>query len=449
MHRLYFLFVLLLIFSGHSLSQTALVVRLNGEDGVHFDSTRVLLEDGTGDTTYGRIPVSGEGVFALVIRAAGDYLLQVSSPGFRPLEVALVVSTPVKDTMEVMLTPVSQPSRESRIAFRDGSSLMAKFALLHMNSTRRLRLFGDEHSAFIGNGGDESEFAISWRGEEAQNIVDALSREKEPLLREELVIQFTDLNGLKNDVASTDTIKRWLPEVRPSSPSWVYHLNQAFASFIYMPWEQTGFAYQNRVAAEHPNRFFRARMLYEFARLYKAMGDQKKLDSTVTILQHNYPGVDWAKRALLLISPIRVGDGVPEFNLRSIDDTLKYFSSRNMLGKVYLIDFWGTWCGACLSEMPHLHRAYERFAKYGFTILSISSDGSVQKVQKFRKGKWKMPWLNAFIGSPADQPIVRAFGVSGWPTPVLVDAKGKILAIGYADLSGDQLESVIGKYVGR
>jgi|GEM_PF-2290076 len=441
--------VSLLAFSTLSFSQTTLTVRLNGLDGLRFDSTRVLLEDGTGDTAYARIPVSEKGEFTLAIRMEGDFLLRMSSPRFRPLDVPLVVTRTVTDTMEVMLTPLSQPGRESRIAFRVGSSIMARFALLHQDANRRLSLYLDQRSAYVANRGDDSGFTISWREEEARKIVGALSREKEPLLRDELMIQYMELNSLKNEKASTDSVKKWLTLLPPGSPAWVYHSNLAFTAYAYT-FEREGFSYQNRIVAEHTSRYFRAEMLYWFSRQYRSMNDLKTFDSTETILATGYSSTGWAEKALVLLRPgLRVGDSVPPFDLKSIDDTLTSFSSTNMLGRLYLIDFWGTWSGMCLYEMPYLHSAYTQFAKHGFTILSISSDASVEKVRKFRSGKWKMPWLNVVIGSPADQPIIKAFGVWGWPTPVLVDGNGKIVALGDDQLTGDRLVRTVAMHIGK
>jgi thiol-disulfide isomerase/thioredoxin len=135
--------------------------------------------------------------------------------------------------------------------------------------------------------------------------------------------------------------------------------------------------------------------------------------------------------------------------VKSIDDTLTYFTAGNMLGKVYLIDFWATWCGSCVEQMPYLNIAYERFAKRGFTILSISRDRSKEDVVHYRKRRWKMPWLNAYIGFHENDPLVTAFGAWGIPFPVLVDAKGKIVAVGYDELLGEHLEQTIERCLGK
>lgn len=51
-----------------------------------------------------------------------------------------------------------------------------------------------------------------------------------------------------------------------------------------------------------------------------------------------------------------------------------------------------------------------------------------ETVSRFRSGRWKMPWLNAFIVNGFDSPLVKQFEISGIPRPILVDRDGKIIA---------------------
>jgi hypothetical protein len=78
----------------------------------------------------------------------------------------------------------------------------------------------------------------------------------------------------------------------------------------------------------------------------------------------------------------------------------------------------------------------------GFTILSISSDGSVEAVEKMRREKWPMPWLHAWSGGGFETPAMKALGILGLPTAVLVDSTGKILAVD-TGLRGDALERTL------
>ena len=139
------------------------------------------------------------------------------------------------------------------------------------------------------------------------------------------------------------------------------------------------------------------------------------------------------------------GANVPDFNVKSFDDSTKTFSKSNMLGKIYLIDFWATWCGPCVAEMPNLHEMYEKYKGKGFEILSFSLDNGTKEIITFREKQYKMPWLNAYLGPDWNQPLVKNFEVEGIPKPLLIGKDGKILAT-EKDLRGDKLDKTLAKY---
>ena len=133
---------------------------------------------------------------------------------------------------------------------------------------------------------------------------------------------------------------------------------------------------------------------------------------------------------------------VPDFSVAALDEPGRTYSPSNMRGKLYLIDFWATWCVPCLAEMPTLHRVYEKYKYRNFEILSISLDRSPEDVAKFRRGKWNMPWLNAFDKGMWDSEVARRFGIRAIPSSFLVDASGNIVGRGGA-LRGSSLEGSI------
>ena len=73
---------------------------------------------------------------------------------------------------------------------------------------------------------------------------------------------------------------------------------------------------------------------------------------------------------------------------------------------------------------------------------ATASDESVTTVDKLRIGKWPMPWLHAWSGAGLDTAPLKAMGVLGLPTAVLVDSTGTIVAVN-TGLRGDALERTL------
>jgi thiol-disulfide isomerase/thioredoxin len=96
-----------------------------------------------------------------------------------------------------------------------------------------------------------------------------------------------------------------------------------------------------------------------------------------------------------------------------------------MQGKVVLVDFWATWCGPCVKEIPNVRAAYEKLSAKGFEIVGISFDQQLDALQRFVE-KEKMPWPQYFDGKGWENNFGREFGITGIPAMWLVDKKGNL-----------------------
>ena len=112
------------------------------------------------------------------------------------------------------------------------------------------------------------------------------------------------------------------------------------------------------------------------------------------------------------------------------------------LGRVVLIDFWATWCRPCVEVLPELRELVAELPADRFTLLAISVDEQLETVTAFRERE-PMPWTNWHAGTDSD--IVRAWDVRGFPTYVLVDEQGLILArtTGFDDRFAAMLEEAV------
>ena len=96
-----------------------------------------------------------------------------------------------------------------------------------------------------------------------------------------------------------------------------------------------------------------------------------------------------------------------------------------MKGKVILIDFWATWCGPCVGEIPHVKAAYSKLHEKGFEVIGLSFDGEKGKLEQFVKEK-EMTWPQYFDGKGWQNKYGVEFGIHGIPTMWLVDKKGNL-----------------------
>jgi thiol-disulfide isomerase/thioredoxin len=88
-----------------------------------------------------------------------------------------------------------------------------------------------------------------------------------------------------------------------------------------------------------------------------------------------------------------------------------------------MIDFWATWCGPCVHELPHVKGVYEKLHPKGFEIVGISFDEKKSALQGFVL-KEKMAWPQYFDGKGWDNRMGSRFGIESIPTMWLVDKKG-------------------------
>ncbi len=118
-------------------------------------------------------------------------------------------------------------------------------------------------------------------------------------------------------------------------------------------------------------------------------------------------------------------------------------SSQDYKGKYLFVDFWGTWCGPCVAEIPELQSIYKGIDKQQVEFIGIAGNQAPDLLEKFLK---KRPLAWPQIISDNENRLIETYNISSFPTNVLVGPDGRVVA---RNLHGKALERKLAEVTGK
>ena len=140
---------------------------------------------------------------------------------------------------------------------------------------------------------------------------------------------------------------------------------------------------------------------------------------------------------------VRVGKPFLDFTGETFDGKQITLSEVVKSNKLVLLDFWASWCGPCMKEMPNIAEIYKQYKSKGLEIIGISSDVDPQRWTAAIE-KNHMDWLQ--IRSSGEDRIGQMYAINFIPATVLIDHKGNIVARKLRDLElKEKIKELLGE----
>ena len=134
-----------------------------------------------------------------------------------------------------------------------------------------------------------------------------------------------------------------------------------------------------------------------------------------------------------------------EFNDAISGETV---SMRNLRGKVVVIDFWATWCGPCVKEIPHMKELYAQYRDQGVEFIGVSldkseEDGGLDKLREYCDEN-DVNWPQYYQGDYWNSEFSTAWGINSIPAIFIIDRKGSLHSVNARGQLDDLIPELLG-----
>jgi len=164
-----------------------------------------------------------------------------------------------------------------------------------------------------------------------------------------------------------------------------------------------------------------------------------ELEALVAEFSKDMEGVyiDYMRNFIARAHKLENGAVAPDFAMEKLEGG--QMSLSDLRGKYVLVDFWATWCGPCMRELPEIKAIYNQFHNKNFEILGVSLDTDGDKWRRIVKEK-EMVWPHVSDLKGWENEAGKLYNVKAVPNNFLLDPEGKIIG---RDLHGARLQQAL------
>ena len=146
----------------------------------------------------------------------------------------------------------------------------------------------------------------------------------------------------------------------------------------------------------------------------------------------------WSRRPNL-----SAGDMALDFSATLADGRNVHLS--DLKGQYVLLQFWGSWCGPCRAENPHLVQLYSKYHDKGFEIFSVGLERDPRAWQR-AIAQDELPWTWHTLGlNDFNNPIAQLYNIKSIPMTFLINREGKVVGV---DLDPRMIDKMLGEALG-
>jgi thiol-disulfide isomerase/thioredoxin len=146
------------------------------------------------------------------------------------------------------------------------------------------------------------------------------------------------------------------------------------------------------------------------------------------------------------VATTKVGATLPDFSLQTLEGKKLKFSELG--AKVVLLNFWATWCEACVVEMPSIVKLNQMYKDKGLKVVAVNLDDKPAAVvpKAVRQLKIDFP-----IYIDADGSLANLFDVHAIPLTIIMDKDRKVLHVegGERDWTDDDIKTKMDQWIGQ